>query len=98
VPRRSLRARFCKSRYALPPVMRAWAASSCTRDVEGMQNGPVDTERCGELQQLSWPGVAAAEIAMEGCQGSRSRSARSPEGALGDADSRRERAKGIEPS
>ena len=44
-------------------------ASPCARNVQGMQNGPADTERCGELQQLSWPGVAAAEIAMERCQG-----------------------------
>src|ERR1700730_19271503 len=51
--------------------MRAWAASSCARDVEGVQNGPVDTERCGEVKQLGWPGVAPAEIPMERCQGHR---------------------------
>ena len=36
-----------------------------------MQNRPVDTERRGKLQQLRWPRVAAAKIAMESGQGSR---------------------------
>jgi hypothetical protein len=53
------------------PVTRARAASSCTRNVESVQNGPVDSKRCSEPRQLSWTGVAAAEIAMERCQGHR---------------------------
>jgi hypothetical protein len=51
--------------------MRAWAASSCARNVESMQNRPVDTERCGKLQQLSRPRVAPAKMPLQRCQGSR---------------------------
>jgi hypothetical protein len=30
-----------------------------------MQNRPVDPERGSDFQELAWPGIAAAEVAME---------------------------------
>lgn len=50
------------------PVMRAWAASSCTRNVEGMQNLPVDTElrRASAAQLAGSRGPGDSDGALPG--------------------------------
>lgn len=65
VPRRSFARGSANRGMRSRRAMRAWAAPSCARNVESMQKRPVDTERCGTLQQLSRPRVAAAKIALQ---------------------------------